>query len=280
MVALLGDQLGVSLDPYEDEYDDELDDQLDYDLELDLELEPEPGYLALTRGASYSFLISLPLLVMYEVLIAAANTKNAIGVRVGADVWTKDLLAKLGLTTHLTLGTIALAVGIIIFMRDSRNRIPLYKTYFAGMLAESAFYAVIIAYAIVKILEAAIVPGVAATPEAAIAGGGGLITKLALSLGAGLYEELFFRLILVTGLYMLFRLMLGKYKAYLVAAIVGALIFSWVHYIGSLGDDFHIYSFTFRFLFGLALNALFILRGFGIAAWTHALYDIMVVMIS
>ncbi|RLB78811.1 MAG: CPBP family intramembrane metalloprotease, partial [Deltaproteobacteria bacterium] len=53
-------------------------------------------------------------------------------------------------------------------------------------------------------------------------------------------------------------------------------LFSLVHYIGTYGDAFTLASFTFRFLFGLALNVLFIVRGFGIAAWTHALYDVMV----
>ena len=265
----------MSLDPYDEEYD-ELEDPLE---EYDFELEPEPGYLALTRGASYSFLVSLPLLAMYEILISMVNTGNAVGVRVGADVWTKRILSGMGVSTHLTLGTIALAVGLMIFMRDSRRSVPLYKSYFVGMLAESCFYAVILAYVIYKLVEAIFVPS-GSPPDAAIAGGAGVATQLALSLGAGLYEELFFRLLLVSGLYTLCRLLLGNIKAYLVAAVIGALIFSWVHYIGPFGDPFHLATFTFRFLFGLALNALFIARGFGIAAWTHAIYDIMVVMIQ
>ena len=63
----------------------------------------------------------------------------------------------------------------------------------------------------------------------------------------------------------------------LLSTIVGAVVFSAVHYVGALGDVFTWPSFTFRFLFGLALNALFLVRGFGVAAWTHALYDVMVV---
>ena len=58
---------------------------------------------------------------------------------------------------------------------------------------------------------------------------------------------------------------------------MGALLFSAVHYIGALGDAFTLPSFMFRFLFGLALNVVFLVRGFGIAAWTHALYDVMIV---
>ena len=101
---------------------------------------------------------------------------------------------------------------------------------------------------------------------------------LVLSIGAGLYEELVFRVLLVGGLYWgIQHLASDKITAYLVAAVVGAMVFSAVHYIGALGDPFELSSFFFRFLFGLALNALFLVRGFGVAAWTHALYDILVV---
>ncbi|HEX9659871.1 MAG TPA: CPBP family glutamic-type intramembrane protease, partial [Rhodothermales bacterium] len=66
--------------------------------------------------------------------------------------------------------------------------------------------------------------------------------------------------------------------AYLSAALIGAAIFSAVHYVGPLGDPFTISSFAFRFLFGLMLNGLYILRGFGVVAWTHALYDVSIVV--
>jgi hypothetical protein len=62
------------------------------------------------------------------------------------------------------------------------------------------------------------------------------------------------------------------------AAVVGAAVFSVVHYVGTFGDVFTPASFTFRFFFGLALNGLFLWRGFGVAAWTHALYDVMLVL--
>ena len=102
--------------------------------------------------------------------------------------------------------------------------------------------------------------------------------QLSLSIGAGLYEELVFRVILVGGMFLVLqKLMPDRRVAYAVAAVVGALIFSGVHYIGSLGDPFTLASFTYRFLFGLALNGVFLLRGFAVAAWTHALYDVLVV---
>jgi len=106
-----------------------------------------------------------------------------------------------------------------------------------------------------------------------------ILQQFALSLGAGLYEELFFRVILVSGLLFVLKQFVNKtYLAYALAMILAAGIFSFVHYIGALGDPFTIGSFLFRFLFGLALNAIYIWRGFGMAAWTHAIYDLMVIV--
>jgi len=57
------------------------------------------------------------------------------------------------------------------------------------------------------------------------------------------------------------------------AAVLGALLFSLFHYIGPYGDRLELYSFVFRAIAGLVFSALFLARGFGITAWTHALYD-------
>jgi hypothetical protein len=98
---------------------------------------------------------------------------------------------------------------------------------------------------------------------------------IVLSLGAGVYEELVFRVLLVGGLAGAFLAAgLRKRQAGLFAAVLAALVFSGFHYVGPFGDSFEVPSFVFRFLAGLTFSALYLLRGFGIAAWTHALYDV------
>ena len=57
------------------------------------------------------------------------------------------------------------------------------------------------------------------------------------------------------------------------ATVVGAVVFSAFHYIGPYGDPFQVQSFAFRTISGVAFSALYLVRGFGITAWTHALYD-------
>jgi hypothetical protein len=58
------------------------------------------------------------------------------------------------------------------------------------------------------------------------------------------------------------------------ATVLGALIFSAFHYIGPYGDRLELSSFAFRAVAGVLFSGLYLLRGFGIAAWTHALYDV------
>ena len=103
----------------------------------------------------------------------------------------------------------------------------------------------------------------------------GMGARLMLSLGAGLYEELFVRVLLVTGIAAGARVVLGlgRRGSGIIAAVVGAFIFSAFHYIGPYGDQLQLQSFVFRMLSGLAFSALYLVRGFGITAWTHAQYD-------
>jgi hypothetical protein len=62
------------------------------------------------------------------------------------------------------------------------------------------------------------------------------------------------------------------------ATVLGALIFSAFHYIGPYGDHLEVYSFVFRTIAGLFFSGLYLARGFGITAWTHALYDVFLLL--
>jgi hypothetical protein len=103
-----------------------------------------------------------------------------------------------------------------------------------------------------------------------------------ISLGAGLYEELVFRVLLVSGLAWVAGRVLGwsKGASGVAATLVGALIFSGFHYIGPFGDPFLLDSFVFRAIAGVLFSALYLIRGFGIAAWSHALYDLILTFLG
>lgn len=231
-------------------------------------------YFSQTSSLTYSYLIALPLLIMYEVFIMISQPDAETFVRLSADIWIKWLFAIFGFNTLKYTLAIALILGIYVFFKDRENPVKVRGRFFLYMILESILYAIVIALLISGFLG--MIFNFSAT------GGIGGLTKfqqLALSLGAGLYEELVFRVLLVNGLVVLFGwLNFQKGWKHASAMILAALLFSAVHYIGVFGDQFTLSSFLFRFLFGLALNGLLIYRGFGIAAWTHSMYNVIVVM--
>jgi hypothetical protein len=117
---------------------------------------------------------------------------------------------------------------------------------------------------------------IAGEAGAVVLRGQSFAAQLMISLAAGIYEELLFRVVLVSGLgwvaLRLFRWSRSAANAF--AVIVGALIFSAFHYIGPYGEPLRLDSFTFRTIAGLLFSGLYVARGFGITAWTHALYDV------
>ncbi|MDP3775404.1 MAG: CPBP family intramembrane metalloprotease [Gemmatimonadales bacterium] len=233
-------------------------------------------YLAKSRAPRYSVLFALPLLLLYEGLSALLTGSAVEGVRNGADVLLKSLFLALGGRDGLAIFGVALllAGGLLVWRDRRRAAEPLEPGIFGLMLAESAVYATLFGF-VVGGLTTVVLRG----PRGLSAGGLeslGLSTQLVVSLGAGIYEELVFRVLLVGALLWGMRVVLGTGKALSTAGavIVSALVFSAFHYVGELGDTFTVPSFTFRALAGLVFSLLYVTRGFGIAAWTHALYDL------
>ncbi|MEO8295957.1 MAG: CPBP family intramembrane glutamic endopeptidase [Gemmatimonadota bacterium] len=240
-------------------------------------------YWQAARAPRYSLLFALPLLLLYELLAFVLSHDAIAGVRNGADVLLKSVFVALGGRNGvLIFGVLLVGTGAVLAYRDWRRAgRELSWRVFPGMMAESVFYAVIFGFVTASITSI-VLHGTLYVAAGATQGGMtqlDLPTQLMVSLGAGIYEELLFRVLLVAGLAKL-GAMLGwrPLVAGIFAAIIGALIFSAFHYIGPYGDPFEISSFTFRTIAGILFSALYLIRGFGIAAWTHALYDIFLTL--
>jgi hypothetical protein len=236
------------------------------------------GYLATSRSHRYSLLFALPLLLLYELLEAVAPIRTTGGVvRNGADVLLTGAFSwMLGPRGPLVFMALIISGALWLIIRDRRAG-PIRMATLGAMLAESMLLALVLG----------VVVGTATMqlvgPLRALAQGtgldGGPLARLTLSLGAGLYEELLFRVVLVALLAYGLRVAgLGNLAAGAIATVVGALLFSAFHYLGPMGEPYRLESFVFRTLAGLAFSALYLTRGFGITAWTHALYDIGVLL--
>ncbi len=63
-----------------------------------------------------------------------------------------------------------------------------------------------------------------------------------------------------------------------VSVVIGSLLFAAFHHLGPMGEPLVAYVFFFRFMAGLLLSIIFQFRGLGIAVYTHAAYDVIVVL--
>ncbi|MBO6621941.1 MAG: CPBP family intramembrane metalloprotease [Balneola sp.] len=233
-------------------------------------------YFSDSKNLLYSFLISLPLFLAYELLILISQPETSQIVRISVDSWFKSVFSLLGVNTvSITLLIVAL-FGMYILYKEREQLRELRFKYFPIMIGESTLYAILVTM-VATFFVSMVFAFSANDPISSLTG----LQKFALSLGAGLYEELFFRVILVSVLILVFQKVFNNknWAAITAAVILSAFLFSMVHYVGSMGDPFTFSSFTYRFLFGLMLNGIYVWRGFGIAAWTHALYDLMVLFI-
>lgn len=233
------------------------------------------NYYHVSRAHRYSILFALPLLLGYEALAAGLARPGKPELRNGADAILRSAFtAVAGRRGSILFIAVIVIAGLVLVVRDHRrSKDHLRLGVFAGMLAESAvlagLFGIVIGVTTAKLLGSLHVLSLGPIERTSWP------TRLMLSLGAGLYEELFFRVLLVTGIAAAARglLGLGTRASGVIAAVAGALIFSAFHYIGPYGDRLELPSFVFRALSGLAFSGLYLLRGFGITAWTHALYD-------
>ncbi|HEV8248189.1 MAG TPA: CPBP family glutamic-type intramembrane protease, partial [Polyangiaceae bacterium] len=151
---------------------------------------------------------------------------------------------------------------------------------FAWVALEAVFYAVAMRFVAAYVVGRLHLDGGAPSPiiRDRLAG-------VVMSLGAGFYEEIAFRVVLFgLGLKIVRLLFLpaSPGKSWLVMlgwALAASAVFSGWHYVGDLGDTFDLRSFVFRWVCGMAFSAIYAFRGFAPAVWTHALYDLWVLVL-
>ena len=233
------------------------------------------NYWRVSRSPRYSLSFAFPLLVTYEALAFLLSRLEMVRVRNGADVLLKQLFVGFGGRYGLAVfGLLLVGGGAALVWRDIRGSGGIRLRYFGFMAAESVSYGLVFGL-VAGTLTGLLLPRLAIAPAPL-----GLPAQVMVSLGAGIYEELVFRVLLVSGLMLIARKGFGwsRQGASLFAVILGALIFAAFHYVGAYGERFALGSFTFRAIAGLLFSALYVLRGFGITAWTHALYDVFLAL--
>jgi hypothetical protein len=255
-------------------------------------------------GAWVDLGLTLPIFLLYHLGVVFLDVRNA------SDLVTGYLLQIAEGSTERYL-IVTLLIGLVfagVFWMLGRGQ-AVRPSKFAQIAVEGVLYAILLrlggSYAVTKMLAASdqvaefvatphvLLPSIAAASSAIDSGP---FVGFVMSLGAGFYEELTYRVLLfglgakllvgvfahqrigLEGSVSVPRLTLKGLLITLAWSIVSAVIFSAVHYIGPLGDAFELPSFLFRAVLGLMLTAIYVFRGFAAAVWTHAVYDVWVLV--
>jgi heme/copper-type cytochrome/quinol oxidase subunit 3 len=229
------------------------------------------SYLRESRSFALSVVSILPLVVLYHFGIV----QSGYTVRNLAEVWLEGPLNLVGLHAAHVVNVALIIALLVVLWRRERTGTPAFLLV-AVMVAEATLYALLLFKGGQTVTE--LIRDKAA--KVVFAMDLGRSGQLFLALGAGVYEELLFRLLMVGGgAWVLRRVFLwDKTLSLAVMLVLSSVLFSAAHYVGSLGEPFDGYTFTFRFVCGMMLGLVFLFRGPGIAVWTHALYNAMVVL--
>ncbi len=223
------------------------------------------GYWAESRRPLVSLLFIAPLLIAYELGVVVFGVQN------GADAWMRRFLDLMGFSRHFLLPVLMVCI-LLAWHHLSRQPWRFSRGILASMAAECvllAFCLRLIYQIQLTLLEIAPVPVVDLSIGQTVGNAIGF-------LGAGIYEELLFRLILLSlATWGFCRAGVKPRWSMVFAVLLTSFMFSAAHYVGNR-ETLDAFSFLFRFLAGVFFSILFLCRGFGIAAGAHAGYDILV----
>lgn len=267
---------GKPSSPKLDALEHEIDNELSHDAEIpdDIIVRKPDNYWTLSRQPWTSLVFSAPLLILYEVGVIMQPPGE---VRNGAEVWLRRFLADLGFGQHYFLLPILVVVMLLGWQHVSGRTWRIKSSVLVGMTIESLLWACLL-IAIAKTQKnwfpiawheelQIYLCAIEMSPLV------GLVNYF----GAGFYEEVLFRLLLLPLVaWILHKAGLNEGQSWGWAILGTSVIFAAAHHFGALGDPWALRPLVFRTVAGCFFGVLFLARGFGITAWSHALYDVIV----
>ncbi|MDZ7722585.1 MAG: CPBP family intramembrane glutamic endopeptidase [candidate division KSB1 bacterium] len=232
-------------------------------------------------------IVTLPLLLIYEILALLMMRQGEAPLRNGVDMWLRHLASRFGsqpdsehwfkwlfnLVGSQGIFVLSLLMFILVIAASYsffRHRPVFSFKYCILIVLESGVYVWVLALA-ARFFATALATYLAIGSETH--------AVIIMSLGAGVFEELLFRAVgygLVAALIIKSLDAKRKWPVKLMVLLASSLIFAWAHDLASL--DFTNYTFLYRAVMGVLFCALYEFRGLGVAVWSHALYDLIVLM--
>lgn len=243
---------------------------------------PYQAYLEESREPLAGLVFAAPLFVVYHIGIFYFNRPGGAPWANGADVFIDRVLSRLGVGGPLL--SLFVIVTTLLFMQQAqigRWRLPRSGTLLL-MLCECLLFALppfLLGKLVSQVLLS--VDGEGASP---------LQVRLVLSFGAGIYEEFLFRVVFLgVSVAVLRKLGWRGRKVYFAAVLLQALLFALFHHLPGGGEELgwemirsgkFLRAFAFRAVGGVYFAYVYQERGFGIAAGSHAAYDVAAVLLQ
>lgn len=218
----------------------------------------------------------VPLMIAYELGSILYLTQTARGAdTIGARSILGSFFNAFG-AASLHVPPIALAVVLLAWHILLHDPWRIRPKVLAGMSVEAALWAIPL-----LVLSLFVARG---TPGAALVGAPlprlSWQADLSIALGAGIYEELLFRLLLITAAHFILvdLIRFPDRTGFIIASLVSAVTFAFYHNVWASDGGLDGRKVLFFAIAGLYFAGLFITRGFGIVVATHALYDIVALL--
>ncbi|MFA4839836.1 MAG: CPBP family glutamic-type intramembrane protease [Candidatus Neomarinimicrobiota bacterium] len=231
------------------------------------------SYWTLSKSPFYSLLFALPMLIAYEICIFTMNHSDIVGMRNGADVLFRQFFALFNVYGFYVVGFVVILSFLITYYFQSRGKKAgrFRGQFFLLMFIESLTYGLLMFLFIDRL--GGFTMSIGSSSE--------IRQMIILALGAGVYEEFIFRVIFITAFLFLFKDIFKLHPAIsgILSVILSSFIFAAFHYMGAFGDAFNLRSLAIRFAAGVFLSCVYYFRGYGITAYAHTIYDVMVILI-
>lgn len=238
------------------------------------------GYFHISARPWHTLLFLLPFIIFYEL-----GSTGIIGDGVSETLEAQDMLVRffdLFGVLGLHLPAIALVVTLLIQHLLSKARWTIYPGVLLAMVAESAFLTgplIVVAIVLFSLTPAMMLQSTEQViPPSELQS---TLEGMYLAIGAGLYEEMLFRLVLITLLHFVVTDVLGfAHKTGVVIAVVlSAIAFAWHHDAVAHAGVINWRLGFFYAIAGAYFGVLFLSRGFGIAVGAHLMYDLLVLVV-
>jgi hypothetical protein len=240
------------------------------------------GYLVLSTRPLHIMIFLLPFLALYELgsIMYLRHPAEGVQESIAAYGILDEFFKAFGVASF-HIPSVLLLVILSIWHILEKDPLSIRWSVFLRMFAESVIWTMPL-----------LVFGLLIQSQRPYLGGpppnGGLTiaalswqAKLTLSAGAGVYEELLFRLVIIMGVHFVVSDIFhgSKGVGFTLGAFISAIAFALYHNIDHPGGGVDLKLLGYFTAAGLYFAALFVFRGFGIAAAAHFLYDAVVLVV-